>query len=99
MLYVEVVLLPLGEVVDINPLQVCGIRAHEDKEYPKTHLLFTSGEWLIMGPKPLVKRLLSGDDEAMRLYDKKYVKPAKKEGPRKLVDPTAGGVLIGGGGE
>ena len=96
MLYVEVVLLPRGEVVDINPLQVLGIKGLEG-DHPRTSLLFAVGEWVVMGDRRLVKALLSGDEEAMKTYDKKYVKPAKKEGPRKVqvADPTDGGVLIG----
>ena len=83
MLYVEVVLLPRGEIVSINPLQVIGIKSIES-EHPRTSLLFAVGEWLVMGDSRLVKRVLSGDSEAMAIYDKKFTKPARKEGPRKV---------------
>jgi len=96
MLYVELVLANRGEIVAVNPLQVLGIKPLEaDKD--RVSILFSVGEWIIFGDYRLVRDVLSGDPDAIEQYEKKWIKPAKKEGPRRLVpvDPTDGGLLIG----
>jgi len=101
MMYVDLVLLPAGVVVKVNPLMVCGIMADLDRpdESPATNILFPMGEWTIMGDERLVTAVLSGEHDAITRYDKKFTKPARKEGPRKLVPAhttpgTEGGILI-----
>ncbi|MFQ5503357.1 MAG: hypothetical protein ACE5F1_01010 [Planctomycetota bacterium] len=102
MLYVDLVLAPLGEVAALNPLQVGGIKWIYDEKGERVKdrcsLILNGMPLEVFGDKRLVQDVLSGNTQAIKAYDKKWTKPAIKEGPRRVAvaqDPTAGGILIG----
>lgn len=83
MLYVELVLYPTGEIVSVNPLQVIGVKPCGQGN-DKVSLLFPVGEWVVLGSYALVKAVLSGHGPALEQYEKSWIEPAKKEGPRRV---------------